>query len=94
MLDKVEAGNHALSPTTITMNAVLYSFAKSEKKDAGKLAEIFLNKMVEMQHTLGGETLKPNTISYTTVSNFLSISLKHWKRSIMICISHLYFGGY
>lgn len=95
MLEKVKAGSNALTPTTITVNAVLYAFAKSEKKNAGRLAENFLIKMMEMQHTLGEEKLKPNTISYTTVSNSpLKYILNFLISSITICVYTLDFGGY
>ena len=58
----------SLQQITATLNGVLFAFAKSEDRKAGTLAEEFLIQVEGMQSGKGEEAIKPDAISYTTVS--------------------------
>ena len=70
-----EQEEDSLLPITATLNGVLFAFAKSEDEKAGSLAEEFLVEVDGMQHDTKEKRIKPDTISYTTVSR---LSLQHY----------------
>ena len=62
-----EAGDKRARPDQISFSAVINTWAKSRRKDAGARAEDALKRMDEFAKGMGDVELRPNTISYTAV---------------------------
>ena len=66
MIDMVEEGLLDEKPTTLTFNAVLSSWMRSGRPDAGEQAEMNLRQMIVFAQS-GRFNCYPNTVSYNIV---------------------------
>jgi len=84
-------------PDTISYNAVLNVYAKSEERDAGERCERLFQKM-EYLYRMGNENVKPDLVSYNSLINVIAtnpgtLAAAHRAREILEQMEHLYISG-